>query len=57
MAVTLRDRVAALIKEGKSQEQVIAAKPAADFDAKVPQPGTTGDRFLGQLYAELSPVK
>ena len=33
--------------------QIVASKPTADYDAKVPQPGTTGDRFIGQLYAEL----
>src|SRR5436190_16941007 len=53
MVIAVRDKVAALVKEGKTQEQVVAAKPTADFDAKVQQPGTTGDRFVGQLYAEL----
>ena len=53
MVIALRDKVAALVKEGKTQEQVVAAKPTADFDAKVQQPGTTGERFVGQLYAEL----
>lgn len=54
MVTTIRDRVAALIAQGKSQNDVIAAKPLADLDAKVPQAGTTGDRFLGQVYAELA---
>jgi cyclase len=53
MIIALRDRVSKLIQEGKTQEQVVAAKPTADYDTKVPMPGTTGDRFLGQLYAEL----
>src|SRR5262245_51010578 len=53
MIIALRDRVAKLVAEGKTQEQVVAAKPTADYDTKVPMPGTTGDRFLGQLYAEL----
>jgi cyclase len=53
MVVALRDKVAKLVKEGKTQEQVVAAKPTADYDAKVQQPGTTADRFVGQLYAEL----
>ena len=57
MIVALRDRVAALIKEGKSQQDVVAAKPNADYDARVAQPGTTGDRFLGQLYAELTAAR
>jgi cyclase len=53
MVVAVRDKVNVLVREGKTQEQVVAAKPTADFDAKVQQPGTTGDRFVGQLYAEL----
>jgi glyoxylase-like metal-dependent hydrolase (beta-lactamase superfamily II) len=53
MVIAIRDRVAALVKQGKSQAEVLAAKPQADYDAKVPQPGTTGERFVGQLYAEL----
>ena len=53
MAIALRERVAALIKKGQTQEQILATKPTADYDAKVPSPGTTGERFIGQLYAEL----
>jgi glyoxylase-like metal-dependent hydrolase (beta-lactamase superfamily II) len=53
MVIAIRDKVAALVREGKTQEQVIAAKPTAAFDSKVQQPGTTADRFVGQLYAEL----
>ena len=57
MILALRDRVAALIKQGKTREEVLAAKPAADYDAKVPQPATTGERFIGQLYDELQGAK
>jgi len=57
LILTIRDRVAALIAQGKSQEDVIAAKPLADLDAKVQQVGTTGDRFLGQVYADLKAGK
>src|SRR4249919_436307 len=53
MVIALRDKVAPLVRDGKTQEQVVAAKLTADFDTKVEQPGTTGDRFIGQLYAEL----
>jgi glyoxylase-like metal-dependent hydrolase (beta-lactamase superfamily II) len=45
--------VAALVKQGKSQDEVIAAKPAASFEAKVKEGGMTEDRFVGQVYAEL----
>jgi cyclase len=57
LVTTIRTRVAALIAQGKSQDEVIAAKPLADLDARVQQAGTTGDRFLGQVYAELKSGK
>jgi glyoxylase-like metal-dependent hydrolase (beta-lactamase superfamily II) len=57
MILAIRDRVSALVAQGKSQEEVIAAKPLADFDARVQQAGTTGDRFLGQLYTDLKAGK
>ena len=53
MIIAIRDKVAALVRQNKTLEEVIASKPTADFDAKVPGIGTTGDRFVGQLYAEL----
>jgi glyoxylase-like metal-dependent hydrolase (beta-lactamase superfamily II) len=53
MVIAIRDKVAALVKQGKTLAEVQAAKPTADFDAKVAQPGTTAERFVGQLYAEL----
>ena len=53
LATTLRDRVAALVKKGQTLEQILATKPTAEFDAGVPQAGTTGERFIGQLYAEV----
>ena len=54
MIIALRDKLAPMVKKGMTVEQVTAAKPTADFDAKVPGIGTTGDRFIGQLHAELS---
>jgi cyclase len=57
MILTIRDRVSALIAQGKSQDEVVAAKPLADLDARVQQAGTTGDRFLGQVYADLKAGK
>jgi glyoxylase-like metal-dependent hydrolase (beta-lactamase superfamily II) len=53
MILALRDKVARLVQQGMTQEQVVAAKPTSDFDGKVQSAGTTGDRFIGQLYAEL----
>jgi cyclase len=53
MIMAIRDKVAALVKQNKTQDEVLAAKLTADYDAKVPG-GTamTADRFIGQLYAE-----
>jgi hypothetical protein len=55
MINAIRARVVTLIAQGKTQDEAIAAKPTADYDSKVPQVGTTADRFVGQLYAELKP--
>ena len=57
MILAIRDRVAKLISEGKSQEEVLAAKPTADYDSKVPNSTETTQRFVTQLYAELKPAK
>ena len=57
MILAVRDRVAKLISEGKTQEQVLAAHPTADYDAKVPNSAETTQRFVTQVYAELSPAK
>jgi glyoxylase-like metal-dependent hydrolase (beta-lactamase superfamily II) len=53
MIIAIRDKVAPLVAQGKSLEEVQASKPTAAYDSKVPMPGTTGERFVGQLYAEL----
>jgi glyoxylase-like metal-dependent hydrolase (beta-lactamase superfamily II) len=53
MILALRDKVAALIQQGKSEQEVLAAHPTADYDAKVPQGPETADRFVSQLYQEL----
>jgi glyoxylase-like metal-dependent hydrolase (beta-lactamase superfamily II) len=53
VVIAVQKKVADLIKQGKSQEEVIAAKPAAEFASKIKDAGTTEDRFVGQVYAEL----
>ncbi len=55
--IGVRDKIAPMVKKGMTVEQVTAAKPTSDYDAKVPGIGTTGDRFIGQLYTELSGAK
>jgi glyoxylase-like metal-dependent hydrolase (beta-lactamase superfamily II)/uncharacterized protein GlcG (DUF336 family) len=53
MVLAVRDRVAALIAKGKSEDEVVAAKVTADFDARMQPPGASPERFLRQVYAEL----
>jgi glyoxylase-like metal-dependent hydrolase (beta-lactamase superfamily II) len=57
MIMAIRDRVAGLVRQGKSQEEVVAAKPTAEYDARVPQAAQTADRFVGQLYAEIKAAR
>ena len=53
MLVTVRDRVAKLIKEGKTIDEVLASKPTADFD-KVRGQGLPSEMFIKIVYDELS---
>jgi cyclase len=57
MIVAIRDKIAPMVSQGKTLEEVVASKPTAAYDAKVPGVGTTGDRFIGQVYAELKAGK
>jgi len=49
----LRDRIAKLKAEGKSRDEVIAAKPTADHDAKWGAGFMKGDTFTGLVYDSL----
>ena len=53
LILAVRDKVAALVAQNKTLEEVIAAKPTADFDAQVPLGPQTAERFIGWLYAEI----
>jgi glyoxylase-like metal-dependent hydrolase (beta-lactamase superfamily II) len=52
MLVTVRDRVARLVAEGKTLEQVVAAHPTMEFDATWGSPDS--GLFLPVIYAELA---
>ncbi len=47
MLVTVRDRVQRLMREGKTEDQVVAANPTADLDATW---GTNAERFVRAVY-------
>jgi glyoxylase-like metal-dependent hydrolase (beta-lactamase superfamily II) len=55
--LTVRDRIAPMVQQGKTVEEVIAAKPTSEFDARVPQGTMTSERFIRQVYAELKAGK
>ncbi|MGH9591964.1 MAG: MBL fold metallo-hydrolase, partial [Bryobacteraceae bacterium] len=57
MILAIRDRVAPLVQQGKTLEEVIATKPTADYEARIDQAAMTGERFIGQVYAELKAAK
>jgi cyclase len=54
MAVTVRDRVAQALREGKSADEIRAAKPTADFEQRVGGPPNFITQFVDGLIAELS---
>jgi glyoxylase-like metal-dependent hydrolase (beta-lactamase superfamily II) len=57
MILVIRDRVAQLIAQGKTQDEVLASNPTSEYDARVPNSKETSQRFVVQLYAELKPAK
>ena len=54
MLVTARDRMAALVKAGKSEDDVVAAKPFADFDAKWAPSELASKNFIRVVYHSLA---
>jgi cyclase len=57
MILAVRDRIAQMVAQGKTQDEVLAAHPTADYDAKVPNSKETTERFVTQVYAELKAAK
>jgi glyoxylase-like metal-dependent hydrolase (beta-lactamase superfamily II) len=53
MLRTLRDRIAKLKAAGRSRDEVVAAKPTADHDAKWGTGFMKGDTFTGLAYDSL----
>ena len=55
--IALIDATQKLVQQGMTVEQVLAAKPTAAFDDRVPQGAQSAERMLRGLYAELSTEK
>ena len=54
MLVTAHDRMEKLVKEGKSEDQVVAAKPFADLDAKWAPTELASTNFIRVVYHSLA---
>ncbi|MBR1271330.1 MBL fold metallo-hydrolase [Bradyrhizobium sp. AUGA SZCCT0222] len=54
MLVTARDRMAKLVKEGKSEDDVVAAKPFADLDKKWAPTELASTNFIRVVYHSLA---
>ncbi len=59
MILGVQAKVQQMIDQGKSEKEVLAAKVTAPYDAQVPGgllpagSGTSADRFVGMVYAQL----
>src|SRR5689334_24934866 len=54
MLVTARDRMSALVKDGKSEADVLAAKPFADLDKKWAPTELASQNFIRVVYHSLA---
>ena len=65
MILDVEAKVQQMITDGKSRQEIVAAKVTAPYDAKVPGGvvplpaglGTSADRFVGAMYSELKSGK
>ncbi len=55
MLATIRDRVAALIRQGRSREQVIAARVTAEWDERLGNATIKPDMLVGFAYDSMKP--
>jgi cyclase len=56
MVTIIRDRVADLIKNGKSLSEVQSARVTRDYDGRYSQPAWTGEMFVASIYNSLKPT-
>jgi glyoxylase-like metal-dependent hydrolase (beta-lactamase superfamily II) len=54
MFQAVRDRIAAAIKAGKTEAEVVASKPTKDFDEGRLSGAITPDRFVSLVYTDLA---
>jgi cyclase len=54
MFTAVRERILTAIRDGKTEEQVVASKPTKDFDEGRMGGAITPDRFVSLVYTDLS---
>ena len=52
MLVTVRDRIAKLVKAGKSQDDVVAARPTKEFEERYGGGSFNAAEWLGRAYVD-----
>ena len=52
MLVVVRDRIAKLVKAGKTQEQVLAARPTKEFEEKYGGTNFNAEQWIGRAYVD-----
>jgi glyoxylase-like metal-dependent hydrolase (beta-lactamase superfamily II) len=52
MLVVVRDRIAKLVKAGKTQEQVVAARPTKEFEEKYAGTNFNAEQWIGRAYVD-----
>ena len=57
LVLAYRDKVSALIGQGKTLEEVLAAKITAETDAQIPNGAQSAERFVKWLYTEVKAAK
>jgi glyoxylase-like metal-dependent hydrolase (beta-lactamase superfamily II) len=53
MVLAVADRVRQMVAAGRTVEEVVAAKPTAEFDERTGNAAQSAERFVRQLYSEL----
>jgi len=52
MLVVVRDRIAKLVKSGKTQEEVLAARPTKEFEEKYGGGNFNAEQWIGRAYVD-----
>jgi glyoxylase-like metal-dependent hydrolase (beta-lactamase superfamily II) len=52
MLVVIRDRIAKLVRSGKSQEEVLAARPTQEFEEKYGGANFNAAQWIGRAYVD-----